>query len=379
MAAPHPVAHPASVATLVAHARQEPALEALLRREIADRGVAETAAIAWARGAAEGEGMRVAWGEIAPGGQCGPLVFDLASVTKPLTATVIVKAIAERRLSWTTRVADVLTELEGTPAADASIDELLAHRAGLPAWGVLYRDDPWALASPSSVPPLGPLVLSDMLARAASRRGAAGGEIYSDIGYVLLGEMAARATGRPLALGWAELGCADARTRLAVEPSVIERMPPTERIDWRGEVRGEVHDENAAMLERAGGSPGHAGAFGTALDVVGFAARFLGSLNEGPGESLLPAALAQAMIEPLAGGTHSRGWDLRSGASPSSGRHFGPRTFGHLGFTGTSVWIDPDASAVAVLLTNRTWPTRDNVGIRGARPRVHDALWEIEP
>jgi CubicO group peptidase (beta-lactamase class C family) len=279
-------------------------------------------------------------------------------------------------LAWSTRLADVVPTLAGSAAADARVDDLLGHRAGLPAWGVLYRRDPWALGAPCSVPPEAALDAREaMVARAASRCGPPGAEVYSDIGYVLLGELLERATAQPLRSAWARYGCADARTRRAEDPRALARMPPTERLDWRGEVRGEVHDENAAMLERVGGAPGHAGAFGSALDVLGFSARFLRAL-EGE-DPLLPPHLARAMIAPRAGGTHTLGWDLRSGATPSSGARFGPRTFGHLGFTGTSVWIDPDARTIAVLLTNRTWPTRHNPRIREARPRVHDAAFAL--
>ncbi|MBI2392959.1 MAG: beta-lactamase family protein [Deltaproteobacteria bacterium] len=350
----------------------------MLAREVVAAGVATSAAIAWARAPrGTAAGFTVALGEVLSPEVTGPAVFDLASLTKPVTATVVMQLVAAGLLSLGTRVADALPELSGSSAADASIEELLAHRAGLPAWGALYRRDPWAVRAPASLPPDGPWSGQGMVRNAASRRDAPGWEVYSDIGYVLLGEIAARTLGAPLADAWARLGLADARARRAADPASLERMPPTERLDWRGVVRGEVHDENAAMLERAGGSPGHAGAFGTALEVCAFAARFAQAL-EGEGD-LLPATLARAMIAPRPAGAHTLGWDLRSGDAPSSGARFGIRTFGHLGFTGTSVWIDPDARAIAVLLTNRTWPSRDHVAIRAARPRVHDALWAIEP
>ncbi|MEO7093677.1 MAG: serine hydrolase, partial [Polyangiales bacterium] len=141
------------------------------------------------------------------------------------------------------------------------------------------------------------------------------------------------------------------------------------------------HDENAFMLERAGGHPGHAGAFGTAEEVARVAMRFVDLLRS-PSDhatSWIPPALAEEMIAPRPAGSHLLGWDGVTRGASSSGTRFGPRSFGHLGYTGTSVWADPDAGAVAVLLTNRTYPSRDNVGIRAARPRVHDALWEIDP
>ena len=92
---------------------------------------------------------------------------------------------------------------------------------------------------------------------------------------------------------------------------------------------------------------------------------------------LLPAALAREMIAPFAVGSHRLGWDGVTAGASSAGRRFGPRSFGHLGFTGTSVWADPDACVVVALLTNRTFPSRENMAIRAARPRVHDALWAL--
>ncbi|GAC1560147.1 MAG: hypothetical protein NVS3B10_18610 [Polyangiales bacterium] len=140
-----------------------------------------------------------------------------------------------------------------------------------------------------------------------------------------------------------------------------------------------MHDENAFMLERAGGDPGHAGAFGTVDDVLGVALRFVDLLGAAPLDPapLLPATLAHEMVAAYALGSHRLGWDGLTVGASSAGRRFGARTFGHLGFTGTSVWADPDAGVVAVLLTNRTYPSRENQAIRGARPRVHDALWGL--
>jgi serine-type D-Ala-D-Ala carboxypeptidase len=339
------------------HAHGDRRLVDIMRREIIDADVATSAAVS----VASRDGVVAA--ELLAADVTAEAVFDLASLTKPLTAIAIARAVADGRLSFDTTVGEVLSEVAELPAADRTIAELLAHRGGLPAWGALYRRDPWAEKIPASLAPDEDLSLAAIVARAASNVGPRGPEIYSDIGYVLLGAIADRVDGRRLADQWrafTEIG--DAR---GVDPS---RTPPTEVIAWRGTVRGEVHDENAIMIERAGGSPGHAGAFATIHEVLQLAVRYLGWLRDGD-------ELAAKLIEPIAGGSHALGWDLRSGANPSSGAHFGPRTFGHLGFTGTSIWIDPDAELAIVLLTNRTFPTRDNVRIRAARPRVHDALF----
>ncbi len=343
------------------HAHTDEELAQILEREIIDAGVATSAAV----GLVSHREMISA--EVLSSDVAARALFDLASVSKPLTAVAIARLVADGRLSFTTRVADVLRELRTLPAGERTIAELLSHRAGLPAWGALYRREPWAVRAPASLPPDEEPTLDAIVRRAASLVEHVGDEVYSDIGYVLLGAIVERTTSAPLSESWRAL------TGIGRAPTDATRTPPTEIVDWRGTVRGEVHDENAAMIERAGGSPGHAGAFATIEQVLEFAARYLEALS-GEG-TMLPRAIAERLIEPIAGGTHTLGWDLRSGESPSSGAHFGPRTFGHLGFTGTSLWIDPDAGVAIALLTNRTYPSRANVRIRAARPRVHDAVF----
>ena len=338
------------------HAHGDDELALILQREIVDADVASSAAV----GVLSHREMRSA--AVLARDVVSPASFDLASVSKPLTAIAIARAVADGRLALTTRVGEILGEARGMPAEERTIAELLAHRAGLPAWGALYRRDPWAVNVPASLAPDEAPSLAAILRRAASRVERVGDEVYSDIGYVLLGAIVERVGGESVR----------ALTGIGRAPANKAHTPPTEIVDWRGEVRGEVHDENAAMIERAGGTPGHAGAFATVGEVLAFAKRYLDALAGD--ESMLPHALATKLIEPIAGGTHTLGWDLRSGASPSSGAYLGPRTFGHLGFTGTSVWIDPDARVAVALLTNRSYPSRDNVRIRTARPRVHDAV-----
>jgi CubicO group peptidase (beta-lactamase class C family) len=124
-----------------------------------------------------------------------------------------------------------------------------------------------------------------------------------------------------------------------------------------------VHDENAWAMSGEGGS-GHAGMFGTVGAVVAFGCAVLDAIEE-----------LECLVAPRPGGTLRAGFDGKSDEGSSAGSLAGPRAFGHLGFTGTSLWIDPDAGAVVVLLTNRVCPTRDHSLIRAARPQVHDALF----
>ena len=149
-------------------------------------------------------------------------------------------------------------------------------------------------------------------------------------------------------------------------------IPPTEDDrTFRGRViQGEINDENASVMR---GVAGHAGLFAPAIDVARFAEFMLHS----GAPTLKPATIALfTRREPTPVGTsRALGWDTPSPPS-SSGSHFSPRSFGHLGYTGTSLWIDPDRQLSITLLTNRTWPDRSSQAIRQIRPLVHDAIVE---
>jgi CubicO group peptidase (beta-lactamase class C family) len=179
------------------------------------------------------------------------------------------------------------------------------------------------------------------------------------------------------ALGRDDLGTA---RFLAANPAVdfVTRVRPTEVVAWRGgAVAGSVHDENAWALTGTGGS-GHAGMFGTIDAVLAFGCAVFDAIERGEGP-LVPDRRADLgwLVRARPGGTLRAGFDAKSETGSSAGERAGPRTFGHLGFTGTSVWIDPDAEAVVAILTNRVYPSRENVAIRAARPVVHDALFAL--
>jgi CubicO group peptidase (beta-lactamase class C family) len=206
------------------------------------------------------------------------------------------------------------------------------------------------------------------------------GSVYSDLGYLVAGEVIARASGLTLdaavqreltgplrltdELYYAAALTADAQDALRVQ------VAPTEFCAFRHRlVRGEVHVENCAMY---GGIAGHAGLFGTVHGVLGFGRAMLEVLE---GRSLfVDRALLAWALTPRRGGGYVVGWDTRSAQGSSAGSLFSTRAFGHLGFTGTSIWCDPARSLCAVLLTNRVHPTRDNIKIREFRPRFHDAV-----
>jgi CubicO group peptidase (beta-lactamase class C family) len=302
--------------------------------------------------------------------------FDLASLTKPMTAV----AIGRSGLRWEATLSEVVEELASTASSEASLLALLSHRAGLLAHVSLFA--PLLVGLPLDV---GRAIRQAADARRPECRGAAppGGfpPVYSDLGYILAGVALARHTGgldagqcildlvsAPLQKT-RELGTARSLEALGIE--LTSRAAPTEDVPWRGGVvRGRVHDENAWALTREGGS-GHAGMFGTVAGVLEFGCGVLDALS---GRGPFADADVAELTRERHGGTLRAGFDGRSDRGSSAGESFGPRAFGHLGFTGTSLWIDPEREVVVVLLTNRVHPSRGNQAIRTARPRAHDAL-----
>jgi serine-type D-Ala-D-Ala carboxypeptidase len=335
------------------HGQRSRGLERIARKLIED-GVAPATAVGWA---AKREGL---WGRRVAGATTS--YFDLASLTKPMTALAVAKSAIPKE----TPLADLVVEARGTPSADVPLELFLAHRAGLEAHLPLWE---WKL-------PLEEALARVARARRADAQGApppAGfAPLYSDLGYVLAGVALARFVGArdageaierlviaPLGLQ-AELGTA----RALAGDDFAARVVPTEEVGWRGGVvRGAVHDENAWILTGYGGS-GHAGIFGTIDGVVRFgcAAR-----DDAP----------EWLVRPRPGGSLRAGFDGKSDEGSSAGSRMGARTYGHLGFTGTSLWIDPDAEVVVSVLTNRVHPSRDNLKIRAARPWAHDALFDL--
>ena len=338
-------------------------------------GVAPEAAAGFARRHPDGR-----W-EISAGGATTAF-FDLASLTKPMTAFAVARIPSLR----TEKLGSLLPVVHGTPSEEVPVELLLAHRAGLEANLPLFR-------------PLlegGEVGLDEALIEAArARRSDALGlvplegfaPLYSDLGYVLIGEALARratvadvgdvlagAVVSPLGLE-GQLGSARTLEALGDRVRFAERVVPSEVVAWRGgEVRGRVHDENAFALHGAGAC-GHAGMFGTVEAVLAFGVAALDAIVRGTGPLASEGDL-DWLVRTRQGGTLRAGFDGKSeGGGSTAGERAGPRTFGHLGFTGTSLWIDPDADALVVLLTNRVHPTRENAAIRAARPRAHDALF----
>jgi CubicO group peptidase (beta-lactamase class C family) len=244
------------------------------------------------------------------------------------------------------------------------VRHLLLHDAGLPAWRPLYRETSEAAGALT-------LALATPLDTSPGVR-----FTYSDLGAVALTAVVERLVREPIdgflaRVVFAPLGMQD--TRFLPPRSWRERIAPTERDPWRGRVlRGEVHDENAARL---GGVSGHAGLFSTGPDLGRFAFWLLdawhGRARTGPAVPWTEVRLFTTRYGEPPGSSRALGWDTPSDGS-SAGHCLAPGSFGHTGFTGTSLWIDPSRELVVILLTNRVHPTRENNAIRRVRPAVAD-------
>ncbi|WP_420208079.1 serine hydrolase domain-containing protein [Candidatus Electronema sp. JC] len=304
-------------------------------------------------------------------------LFDLASLSKALsTALLCFSLFAEGNMSPDSRLAELLPDEKIPPdKAGITLRSLLSHSSGLAAYQPWFRDFAPAQNQDSKARLLR-LILNEPLAYAPGSCC-----LYSDLGFILLGHLLATLTGKDLATNFREqvtlpLGLDQA---LFYCPAATERSrcAATEACAWRGRViQGEVHDEHCWLL---GGAAGHAGLFGTAAGVLRLCGAILdGWLGKAADGCAWAAFLPEALRPQLPGQTWCMGFDTPSVGASSSGSCFSPASVGHLGFTGTSFWMDPERELIVVLLSNRVHPSRDNTRIRQFRPFFHDALWSSQ-
>lgn len=355
-------------------------IEAALSAAV-DQGVAPAMAL----GVITAEGERHRWfaGQVQAervGAPAGPeTIFDLASLTKPLTTLLwALRLIEAGAISLETPIGERVAVKDAALGA-TPLWRLLNHTTGLAAhrpyferWGAeALRAGDFAACRAAILDEINGSSLLD--APGAVER-------YSDLGFLIL-EQALAAVDAPMADRWPTLpghglDAIHFRPSLSTPPEFEAHVAPTERCPWRGRwLQGEVHDDNCWTL---GGVGGHAGAFGTLDAVLNVAQGYLQTwLGQGAplGISSELMALTCERRWMHSEGTRVLGWDTPSPGGSSAGDRVHPGAIGHLGFTGTSLWLDPARAVAVVLLTNRVSPSRDNIEIRRFRPVIHDMCW----
>jgi beta-glucosidase-like glycosyl hydrolase/CubicO group peptidase (beta-lactamase class C family) len=294
-------------------------------------------------------------------------IYDLASLTKVVvTTTMAMILVDEGKLDLSKPVSAFVPQFRGGDKDRVTVWHLLTHSSGLPGVAPVYKEGLKGREAYLA------RVLGMPLQYEPGTK-----SVYSDPGPILLGEILERVAGEPIEAFvsrriFEPLGMRDTMYRPPRE--LLARVAPTENdADYRGRmIHGEVHDENAWAL---GGVAPHAGLFGTASDLARFAQMLL---NGGIYDH--HRIVSREVVERFtrrAGvpdSTRALGWDTPSAEGSSAGVLFSSRSFGHTGFTGTSMWIDPEKQLFVILLTNRVHPTRENRLIMQARPAVADAV-----
>ncbi len=304
-------------------------------------------------------------------------VFDLASVTKVFATAALATLLVDRRwIRWDTPVQSILPAFK---YPEIELRHLLTHTAGFPAWKPFW-EELCAQFAPAAIQDIAVSVRqAEMRKRVFSAEPeAAPGErtLYSDISFQLLGFILEEVTGFDFDEAvnryvWKPMKIEGAFFRRVTRMSAsqtLKKAAATENSGWRGAIlQGLVHDENCWAM---GGYSGHAGAFGRVEDLLRFArAWFSGFVSR--------RTLGEAWSREASGLKTERtlGWETPSrDGTASASELFSPLSVGHLGFTGTSIWIDPVAELAVVLLTNRVHPTRENIAIRAFRPIFHRSI-----
>lgn len=303
-------------------------------------------------------------------------VYDVASITKVAATTAAYMLLYQRgQLDLDMPLGELLPGfVVGRSSAERAhhvkLRHLLAHNSGLPGYAELFR----TATTPADL--LRACLQLPLEAEPGSR------VEYSDLGFILLGKALEVLTGEELStLARREVFQPLKLAATGFTPPASSRsfIPPTEEDTTfrHRRIQGEVQDENASLLQ---GVAGHAGLFSNVPDLLRFASEVLVAVHlEGSAGSsnLFESKTINyfAQRQQPEGSTRALGWDTPSPES-SAGRHFSPHSIGHLGFSGCSLWIDLDTAVAVVLLTNRTWPDRQNQTIRDLRPAFHNAVRE---
>ena len=341
-----------------------PRVDSIITAAIAD-GATPGATIAIARRGRlvmlKGYG-RADWAAGAPAANDSTM-YDMASLTKVVSATTAAMILEEEgRLDLDRTVASYLPEYDVPDKRTITVRMLLTHTSGIQSFHPLWKEAKGREAYFAGI-------IKQPLNHPPGTRA-----LYTDWNMVLLQFIVERLTGQTLDVFvesriFGPLGMRD--TRYNPPASLKPRVAPTETEDFRGgQVWGEVHDETAWVL---GGVSGNAGLFSSARDLAVFMQMLLNGGTYGDARIIRPTTASRWTARQRSDASRALGWDTPSPNS-SAGRYFSARSFGHTGFTGTSVWADPEKELLVVLLTNRVNPTRNNQKIGPLRRAVADAV-----
>ena len=308
-------------------------------------------------------------------------VFDLASLTKVMGTATLAALLVDR--GWMDWSSPLERYFPGITAPGVTLTHLLSHTAGYVAWQPLWekmRDRFAGQPLERVAVSLRQKAMRDLVLQIPPDVRPGERAVYSDISFLMLGFVLEEVTQLPLdeAISewlWSPMGLDTASfRRVTCDPAQgrDDFVAATEICPWRGGLlQGQVHDDNCWSM---GGYAGHAGAFGSIRDVLQFARVLMGSPDQ---QRFLSPRVIEAMwsrVSMPAGCGRTLGWDTPSEQDSSAGHQFSKNSVGHLGFTGTSLWIDRDAGVAVSLLSNRVHPSRENSKIKAFRPIFHDAL-----
>jgi CubicO group peptidase (beta-lactamase class C family) len=291
-------------------------------------------------------------------------IYDLASLTKVVaTTTVMLRLVDQGKVTLDAPVVRYLPEWKGPRTAAITIRQLLTHSSGLAAWRPFYKEAADRAEARAQLMLVGPE------APPGTRY------LYSDMNFMLLGMVAEQMTGLSLDSAFVTMVAAPLRvadTRFRPDTSHRARTAPTEYDPWRQrQLRGEVHDENASRFD---GVSGHAGLFSTGADLARVVRMWLAGGTLDGVRLASPKTVAQfTRVQDTLISKRALGWETPTGGN-SAGKRLSPSSFGHTGFTGTSIWMDPVRDLFVILLTNRVNPTRENRKIGGVRVALADAV-----
>jgi CubicO group peptidase (beta-lactamase class C family) len=307
-------------------------------------------------------------------------MFDLASLTKPLATTLaVMKLIEKGALILEDPLGRMLPEFKGTPKETITVRQLLDHTSGLPDYRPYYQElMPVSYDRRRTV--LKELLVKEKLIHPSGKT-----TVYSDLGFMILGWIVETVSGLRLnsfveksiysPMGLTNLFFIPINESGTGTDTGNRRFAATETCPWRKRVvEGIVHDDNAFIT---GGVEGHAGLFGTAGEVNRLLVNLLDALyNESDSGIFDKEILHRFFRIPDNKNRRALGFDIPSRKDSSSGKYFSEHTVGHLGYTGTSFWMDIDRSIIVILLTNRIHPDRGNEKIKTFRPQLHDAVMQ---